>query len=66
MTHPLYKEEELLNCIDYWCSKLDKASYNSEQYNEARMELNYYKNLLQQAVKKRINKKATAAKSKKH
>jgi hypothetical protein len=65
MTRPLYKEEELLNYIDHWCNELNQAPYNSEQYNNALTELNYYKILLQKAVRKRAKKRAKAAKSKK-
>lgn len=65
MARPLYKEEELLNYIDHWCNEVDKAPHNSEQYNDALAELNYYKILLQQAVRKRIKKKTNATKSKK-
>lgn len=65
MTRPLYKEEELLNYVDHWCNELNNSPINSEQYNNARAELNYYKILLQQAIRKRIKKKARAAKSKK-
>lgn len=57
MNKPLSKEEELLNCIDHWCNELDKAPYESESYNKALSELNYYKLLLQRAVKKRAKKK---------
>jgi len=65
MTRPLYKEEELLSYIEHWCNEIDKAPHNSEQYNNGLAELNYYKILLQQAVRKRINKKARAARTKK-
>lgn len=64
MLRPLYKEEELLNCIDHWCNELNKYPINSEQYNDARSKINYYKILLQQTLRKRIKKKAKAAKKK--
>lgn len=66
MARSLYKEEELLNYIDHWCNKLNNASHNSDQYNEALSELNYYKILLQQAVRKRAKKKAKRLKVKTH
>ena len=65
MIRPLYKEEELLNYIDHWCNELNKSPYNSEQYNNALTELNYYKILLQKAVRKRVKRRAKAARSKK-
>lgn len=65
MIRPLYKEEELLNYIDHWCNELNNSPYNSEQYNNALSELNYYKILLQKAVRKRVKKRAKAARLKK-